>query len=141
MGILYDARYAQGALILPILLIGTWFNVLTATTDAILLGLSRPAYTAASNAAKLSSYVIGVPIAFTFGGFFAAVVAISAGELVKYLALWFLSHKEHMRFGRDDLALTLVFLGSAFLFREAFHWAGLVGAWRPLFAGVAAVAG
>ena len=135
VGMLYDARYAQGALILPILLVGTWFNILTATTDAILMGLSRPGYTAASNATKLASYAIGVPLAFQSGGFFAAIAVVSAGEIAKYLTLWFFSHKEHMRFGRDDLMITLVFIGSAFLFRELLHFVGLTGGWRLLFSG------
>lgn len=134
---LYDARYAEGALILPILLVGTWFTVLTATTDAILMGLSRPAYAAAANGLKLASYVIGIPLAFHSQGFFAAIVVISAGELVKYLSLSFVSRKENVRFWLDDFILTLVFLGSAILFRELLHVAGLTGDWRVLFAGLA----
>lgn len=132
---LYDERYAQGALILPILLIGTWFTVLTATTDAILMGLSRPAYAAVSNGLKLLSYVIAIPLAFHSQGFFAAIAVISAGEFVKYLSLSFFSHKEHMRFGVDDIILTMVFVGSAFVFREFFELVGLTGDWRVLFAG------
>ena len=133
IGLLYDARYAEGALILPILIIGTWFGILTATSDAILMGLSRPGYTAASNAAKLASYVIGVPLAYHWNGFFAAVAVISGGEMVKYVTLWWLSHREHLRFGRDDAVLTLMFLFSAALFREALHLAGLVGEFGTLF--------
>ena len=134
---LYDERYALGALILPILIIGTWFTVLTATTDAILMGLSRPAYMAASNGLKLMSYVIAVPVVFHSQGFFAAIMVISAGELVKYLSLSVFAHKENVRFWLDDFVLTLVFLGSAFLCRELLYVVGLTGDWRVLFAGLA----
>jgi O-antigen/teichoic acid export membrane protein len=130
IGILYDRRYAEAAQILPILGVGVWFQILTATNDAILLGLSRPAYPALSNAAKLITYVIGVPLAFYFFDFTAAVVVISAGEIVKYVALWALSHKEHLRFGRDDLMLTVAFAVTAVLIHELTHllgWEAVLG--------------
>ena len=111
--LLYDPRYAEAGVVLPILCVGVWFNILTSTNDAILMGLSRPAYPALSNAAKLISYVIGVPLAFTLYGFTAAVAVIAAGEFVKYVALWILSHKEHLHFGRDDVVLTLAFIVTA----------------------------
>lgn len=123
--LLYDARWSEAATILPILCIGVWFGILTATNDAILLGLSRPAYTAISNAAKLATYVIGVPLAFYLYGFVACVIVISAGEIVKYVALWILSHKERLHFGRDDLALTLAFGVTAVLVRQGVTLIGL----------------
>jgi O-antigen/teichoic acid export membrane protein len=123
--LLYDPRYIEAALILPILCIGVWFGILTSTNDSILMGLSRPAYPALSNAAKLTTYLIGVPLAFHFYGFVAAVAVISAGELVKYVALWMLSHKEHLRFGRDDLALTIAFAATAIFLSGILHAVGI----------------
>jgi O-antigen/teichoic acid export membrane protein len=125
VGILYDARYREAAVILPVLSVGVWFNLLTATNDAILLGLGRPAYPALSNAAKLATYLIGVPLAFYFYGFMAAVVVISAGEVTKYAVLWISSHKEKLHFGRDDLVLTLAFAGTAIVCIEIMHALGL----------------
>jgi O-antigen/teichoic acid export membrane protein len=124
---IYDARYQEAALILPILCIGVWFNILTSTNDAILMGLSRPAYPALSNAAKLITYMIGVPLAFLSYGFMAAVAVIAAGEIVKYLALWALSHKEHLHFGRDDLTLTMAFVLSALVVGEITRFLGIGG--------------
>jgi O-antigen/teichoic acid export membrane protein len=112
VSLLYDPRYSQAGVILPLLCVGVWFGILTSTNDSILMGLSRPAYPALSNTAKLATYLIGVPLAFYFHGFIAAVAVISFGELVKYVALWILSHKEHLHFGRDDLVLTLIFAGT-----------------------------
>jgi O-antigen/teichoic acid export membrane protein len=115
---LYDQRYWEAAWILPVLCVGVWFGILTSTNDSILMGLARPAYPALSNAAKLITYLVGVPVAFYFYGFVAAVAVISAGEIVKYVALWLLSHKEHLQFGRDDAALTIAFMGTAFVIGE-----------------------
>jgi O-antigen/teichoic acid export membrane protein len=113
VNLLYDERYREAGLILPILCIGAWFSVLTSTNDSILLGLARPAYPAWSNAAKFVTYLVGVPMAFYFYGFFAAVAMLSAGELVKYFTLWAISHKEGLHFGRQDVLLTLAFVASA----------------------------
>jgi O-antigen/teichoic acid export membrane protein len=121
VGLLYDPRYAEAAIILPILCVGVWFGILTSTNDSILMGLSRPAYPALSNAAKLVTYLVGAPFAFYFSGFLAAVAVISAGEIVKYVALWILSHKEHLHFGRDDLVLTLLFAVAALSSSELMH--------------------
>lgn len=125
VGLLYDARYQEAGMVLPILCVGVWFNILTSTNDAILMGLSRPAYPALSNAAKLLTYVIGVPLAFYFYGFAAAVAVIATGEVVKYVTLWILSHGEHLRFGRDDLMLTITFVIAALLMRELTHAVGV----------------
>jgi O-antigen/teichoic acid export membrane protein len=125
--LLYDARYQEAGAILPILGIGVWFGILTSTNDAILMGLSRPAYPALSNAAKLITYAIGVPLAFFFYGFMAAVAVISFGELVKYVVLWMLSHKEHLHFGRDDLVLTVAFAVTVVLGVEILRMIGFGG--------------
>jgi O-antigen/teichoic acid export membrane protein len=123
--LLYDPRYAEAAQILPILCVGVWFGILTSTNDSILMGLSRPAYPALSNTAKLISYIVGVPLAFHFYGFTGAIAVISAGEIVKYAVLWALSHQEHLHFGRDDLLLTIIFAITAFVTWELVRATGL----------------
>jgi Membrane protein involved in the export of O-antigen and teichoic acid len=132
ISVLYDSRYTEAGAILPILSVGVWFGILTSTNDSILMGLSKPAYPALSNAAKLLTYVVGMPLAFHFYGLLAAVAVIAVGEVVKYVALWALSHKEHLRFGRDDLVLTVAFAGSAFASRELLALLGWHGAAHPV---------
>ena len=105
------------------------------------MGLARPAYPALSNAAKLIAYFVGIPIAFHFYGFIAAVAVISGGEMVKYLALWMLSHKEHLRFGRDDLVLTLAFGVSALLVGEFTRILGIGGGVQSIYPHLVAAAG
>ena len=125
--LLYDVRYIEAAQILPILCTGVWFGILTSTNDSILLGLAKPVYPALSNLAKLIAYAVGVPLAFYLYGFMAAVAVISLGELVKYVALWLLSHKEHMHFGRDDFVLTIAFAASALVVGEITRTLGIGG--------------
>jgi O-antigen/teichoic acid export membrane protein len=130
--ILYDTRYQQAGIILPVLCSGVWFSILTSTNDAILMGLARPAFPAVSNATKLVTYLVGMPIAFHFYGFMGAVAVIAGGEVVKYLTLWALTHKEHLRFGRDDLALTLAFIFMAWGCRQIVHLLGWNGSVHQL---------
>ena len=139
--LLYDERYSQAGLILPVLCVGVWFGILTSTNDSILMGLARPAYPALSNAAKLIAYFVGIPIAFHFYGFIAAVAVISGGEMVKYVALWMLSHKEHLRFGRDDLVLTMAFGVSALLVGEFTRILGIGGGIQSIYPHLVAAAG
>ena len=139
--LLYDQRYSEAGLILPVLCVGVWFGIPHLTNDSILLGLSRPAYPALSNAAKLMTYLVGVPLAFHFFGFIAAVMVISAGEMVKYVALWMLSHKEHLRFGRDDLVLTIAFGISALVVGELTGILGIGGGIQSIYPHLVAAAG
>jgi O-antigen/teichoic acid export membrane protein len=132
--LLYDVRYIEAAWVLPVLCVGVWFGILTSTNDSILMGLARPAYPALSNAAKLITYVVGVPLAFAAYGFTAAVTVIAVGEIVKYVALWLLSHKEHLRFGRDDLVLTLAFAATAVVVGEFTRILGVGGGLQAIYA-------
>lgn len=133
IGVLYDQRYAGATVVLPLLLIGTWFSLLCTINDSIMLGTGRPAFPALSSGAKLTFYLFAIPLAFHLYGFAVAVLVLSAGEVVRYIALWAFSRRQHLGFGRDDLALSLIFLGSILLFREALSFTGLTGGIEDLF--------
>ena len=133
IGILYDQRYAGAAVVLPILLLGAWFSLLCTVNDSILLGTGRPAFPALSSGAKLAFYGLAIPLAFHFYGFQVAVLVLSAGEIVRYVTLWAFSRRQHLGFGRDDLTLTLIFLGAVLVFREALALIGLTGGLESLF--------
>ena len=98
-----------------------------------MLGTGRPAFPALSSGAKLTFYLFAIPLAFHLYGFAVAVLVLSAGEVVRYIALWAFSRRQHLGFGRDDLALSLIFLGSILLFREALSFTGLTGGIEDLF--------
>jgi O-antigen/teichoic acid export membrane protein len=131
--LLYDRRYEEAAIMLPLLLLGVWVSILSTVNDSVLLGTGRPAYTALANASKLAAYVIGVPVAFHYYGLMAAIVVLNAGEVVRYVVLWLFSRRKHLAFGRDDLALTILFLLTILIVRKLLSLAGLTGNIEDLF--------
>ena len=133
VNLLYDQRYATAGLILPVLLLGVWLAILSVVNDSILLGLGKPAYTTSANGAKLATIVVGVPIAFHYGGLIAAVLVLNAGEAVRYVTLWWFGRRAHLGFGRDDLALTILFLITIPFVREVLSLVGLTGDIASLF--------
>ena len=133
---------SEAGWILPILCVGVWFGMLTSTNDSILMGLARPAYPALSNAAKLITYVVGVPLAFCLLRISRPRSRSSAlGEIVKYVALWLLSHKEHLqvraRRSRFDARLRRDCLGVGELTRMLGVGGGLQAIYPHLVGGMA----
>ena len=131
--LLYDDRYLEAGAILPLLMIGVWFAVLCTVNDSIMLGTKRPAFPAISSGAKLAFYVVALPLTFWMFGFMTAVLVLSLGEAVRYVVLWVFSRRQHLGFGRDDLALTLLFFGAILGFREILSLIGLTGGINTLF--------
>lgn len=131
--LLYDSRYETAAEILPLLLLGVWMAILCRVNDSVLLGMAQPAYTAMANGAKLLTLVIFVPLAFHFYGLMAAIIVLNAGEVVRYSVLWLFSRRRHLAFGRDDLALTILFLIAVVAARELLAVLGLTGGIEDLF--------
>lgn len=131
--LLYDDRYLEAGAILPLLIVGVWFSVLCTVNDSIMLGTKKPAYPAMASGAKLLFYFVAIPVAFFSFGFMTAVLLLSVGEVIRYIVLWGFSRRQHLGFGRDDLALTLVFFGSILVFREILSLIGLTGGIMTLF--------
>jgi O-antigen/teichoic acid export membrane protein len=131
--LLYDARYEVAAEILPLMLLGVWVSILCTINDSVLLGMARPAYSAIANGAKLLTFIIGVPIAFHYYGLMAAIIVLNAGEVVRYIVLWLFSRRKHLAFGRDDLALTILFLTALVGARELLFVLGLASGMDGLF--------
>jgi len=125
--LLYDVRYVEAATLLPLLLLGVWFAILATVNSSILLGTARPALPALSNGAKLLAYIIFVPLAFYYYGFIAAIMVLNAGEVVRYLVLWMFTRRQHLAFGRDDLALTILFVAVVVIARQSMWALGLTG--------------
>jgi len=131
--LLYDDRYLQAGAILPLLMIGVWFSILCTINDSTMLGTKRPAYPALSSGSKLLFYILVLPITFHLYGFMMAVLVLSLGEIVRYVILWTFSRRQHLGFGRDDLVLSLTFLGLIVVFRELLAVMGLTGGIMSLF--------
>jgi len=130
---LYDDRYEQAAIMLPLMLLGVWVAILCTVNDSVMLGTAKPAYPAIANAAKLATFIVGVPIAFQYYGLLAALIVLNAGEVVRYVVLWAFSRRQHLAFGRDDLALTILFFIAILAIRELSYLVGLTGDLNSLF--------
>jgi len=133
VNLLYDQRYDSAGVILPVLLLGVWLAILCVVNDSILLGTGKAAYTTAANASKLVTLIIGVPIAFHYWGLMGAVLVLNAGEAVRYVTLWAFGRRQHLGFGRDDLALTILFLITIPAARKLLFSIGLTGDLASLF--------
>jgi O-antigen/teichoic acid export membrane protein len=133
VNLLYDQRYEGAGVILPVLLLGVWLAILCAVNDSVLLGMAKPAYTTSANGAKLATLVVGIPIAFHYWGLLGAVLVLNAGEAVRYVTLWLFSRRQHLGFGRDDLALTILFLICIPFARQMLWSMGLTGDVASLF--------
>ena len=136
--LLYDARYAEAGTMLPLMLLGVWVSILGTVHDSVMLATARPIYSAIANGSKLVTIIIGVPLAFQSYGLMAAIVAFNIGEVVRYVVLWFFARRKHLAFGRDDLALTVLFAVAILIFRELFFRVGLTDDLDALFPGLAA---
>jgi O-antigen/teichoic acid export membrane protein len=130
---LYPAPFAEAATLFPMLLLGVWFAILATVNSSILLGTARPALPTWANGAKLLAYVIFVPLAFYYNGLIAAILVLNAGEVVRYLVLWMFTRRQHLAFGRDDLALTLLFVAIVVVARQLLWALGLTGGLDDLF--------
>ena len=133
VNLLYDQRYSAAGIILPVLLLGVWLAILCVVNDSILLGTGKPAYTTAANAAKLVTLLLGIPIAFHYWGLIGAVLVLNVGEAVRYVVLWAFGRRQHLGFGRDDLALTVLFLITIPFVRELLFSIGATGDILSLF--------
>jgi O-antigen/teichoic acid export membrane protein len=135
----YDERYHAAAFMLPVLLLGAWFGVLAIFAEALLLGCDRPAPGALANAGKFAILAGGLPLALASWGLFAALVVLALGEITRWLVLTRALLREKMTFFGDDLVLTTVLLGVAFLVKLALGALGLVpdlGEWWAMGEGI-----
>ena len=108
---LYDERYSSAAVMLPVMLAGVWFAILASISDSLVLGIGRPAYVAASNAAKLVWIVSALPLALAKYGMFGALLAFTFGDAVRYIALVVLKRGQGLSFIRQDVGYTAIFFG------------------------------
>jgi O-antigen/teichoic acid export membrane protein len=105
--LLYDARYQAASWMLPVLIIGSWFSILTYLNESTLLGLARPSYSAAANGLKFLFLVVGLPVSLGMHGLVGCIVVIIFADLVRYIPIFIGQKKENFSFGKQDLSFTL----------------------------------
>jgi O-antigen/teichoic acid export membrane protein len=114
---MYDERYHQAALMLPILAAGVWFAILCTVNESVLLGIGRPVHSAVANVTKFIWLLIAIPLGIRFFGIAGAVVAVASADAVRYLPLWRSQKHEHLSFLHQDALITLAMFGMIVLWR------------------------
>lgn len=124
--LLYDQRYHGAAFMLPVLLVGVWFAILSVFGESTLLGLDRPRTAAAGNAVKFGVLIVGLPIVVPWLGMFAGLSILTLAEISRWLTLALLQHRERLAPLRDDLGLTALIGVAAVALKMGLSALGLV---------------
>jgi O-antigen/teichoic acid export membrane protein len=111
--ICYDDRYHAAGWMLPILVIGAWFSVLSSINESTLLGVGKPFYSALANTTKLGFIVIGLSLSvgrLGAAGIMGGVFVLAAGDLFRYMPTLIGQLREQLSFrGQDVLATVCLF--------------------------------
>ncbi|WP_373488551.1 oligosaccharide flippase family protein [Blastomonas sp.] len=128
----YDPRYNAAAFMIPVLMVGVWFAILSTFADAMLMGAGRPAPGAWANLAKFAVMLVGLPFALARGSLLDALLVLVLAEAVRWLALLPASRRERFGGVRDDCLLTALMAITALTAKWLFGTAGLaptLGEW------------
>lgn len=131
VGLLYNARYADAALVLPVLLLGSWFTVLAVFADGVSMGTGRPIVAARANVAKLAWLVTSVPLALGAPTLFPAFVCIATGDFVRYAISCVSARRHRLSFLRQDAVLTALLMVVTIAIRAVLLALGWVDDWVP----------
>lgn len=83
---LYSKAYHEGGWILSMLAIGLWPKVVITSITPVLLAVGNPRIVAVASAMRLATLVVGLPLAFHFWGFPAAVAVVALSSVTLYPA-------------------------------------------------------
>jgi len=108
IGLLYDQRYQAARWMLPVLIIGAWFSILSNINESTLLGLGRPQYSAVANGAKFGFQSIGLMLAVGHFGVVGGVLVVAISDFCRYIPILVGQFRARFSFGRQDLFATLV---------------------------------
>lgn len=124
--IAYDPRYHAAAFMIPILLITSWFSVLSAFGDSMLMGCGRPAPGAYANVLKFLTMLVGLWLAVQHASMLEALLVLMLAEIVRWIVLLPASVGEKFMKPTDDLQLTVLMLAIALATKLALGSLGLV---------------
>jgi len=123
--IVFDQRYALGAVILPLLLAGSWFAIHASVSEFILLGLGKARPMVGGHSARFLGTILGLPLAFSAWGLLAAIAVIAFADLPRYLWLTWQAARERVSFARQDPVLFMTMAVGALGARQLLVAAGL----------------
>jgi O-antigen/teichoic acid export membrane protein len=127
VNLLYDERYTAAGLFLPLMLVGTWFALLAAFADAIMMGIGRPSDVAFANGVKFGFVAVIVPVVIGPFGMLGAVCVFAVAEAIRYIVLVSRKRSQGLSFIWQDIFGTMLFLGLAVAIREVTFALGITG--------------
>src|SRR3546814_13819225 len=95
--LVYDERYHAAGLFLSILLVGSWFGILSTMADAMMMGVGKPSGVAFSNGAKLAVIAVALPLLLPRYGMNAALLVFVLADAVRYAMLAWLKRGGGLR--------------------------------------------
>ena len=107
----YDKRYVQAAWMLPVLVTGVWFNVLSQTMDQALNAIGKLSYAAMGHFLRFFYNLISIPLCYSYYGVPGAIIAVALNDLPYYFAIAFGVFREGLSSIRQDIYLTLLLIG------------------------------
>lgn len=130
--ILYDDRYRDAGWVLQLLSIGSWFMTLETTSGGVFLARGESHWLTTFGATKLVGLAVFIPLGYHLYGFPGAVAGYVASDVLRYCMTAFAMARVGTRTFLTDIALTLLFVGSAGLSyfvatKVELPWAPLVG--------------
>lgn len=108
---LYDKRYKEAAWMLPLLAFGIWPRVMTQTIDQALFALGKANYPSYGCLFKFLFMIIGLPLGYHLMGLPGAIFVVALNDVPFYLAICYGLHREKLSVFRQDVQMTLLFLG------------------------------
>jgi len=108
---IYDARYWAAGWMTPILLLGLWPAILSATIDKSLLAIGKPRFLLYGTVTRLVFASIAITAGYAWLGALGAVIAVALSEAVRYLGICWGLHANRLLVASQDLLATLGLAG------------------------------
>jgi O-antigen/teichoic acid export membrane protein len=121
IGMLYDQRYHAASWMLPVLIIGAWFAIMSNLNEATLMGLGRPNYSVFANSGKFGFLLFGLPLSVSHFGVAGGVLVVAISDLGRYIPMLIGQIRERFSFGRQDALATVAVFGLIALW-EYLRW-------------------
>jgi len=111
IGILYDQRYHAASWMLPLLILGAWFAILSNLNESTLMGLGKPNYSVFANSGKFGFLLAGLALSVTHLGVLGGVLVVAASDICRYVPILVGQIREQFSFGKQDFLATLAVFG------------------------------
>jgi O-antigen/teichoic acid export membrane protein len=123
--IVYDQRYQDVGWMLSVLILGVWGSILSSINEFTLLGFGKPNFGAIGNTFKFGFLVIGLIASVRTYGVPGGVIVVAFADLFRYLPVYVGQRREQFSFAKQDLLVTIAFIGLIGFWEYLRHTLGL----------------